>query len=67
MITTSYTFRNDAAHCAMPFSGRHQAGWLSALPAIKGDVSVQGTAVLRDRFVAAGLTFPGTTAWSPPT
>ena len=39
---------------------------------VTGDVSLQETArvlgtVSRDRIVTAGLTFPGTRAWSPPT
>jgi hypothetical protein len=68
MITTVYATKNRQADLAMPISRCAQAAWLRALPEFQGEVSVLGTDVHVDvRIATAGLTFPGTTAWSPPT
>jgi hypothetical protein len=68
MITTASYNNSRQAHLAMPKLRCADASWLRALPVIKGEVSVQGTAVVSDvRTTADVRTFPGTTAWSPPT
>jgi hypothetical protein len=67
MITTTYATRNRQADLAMPSIRCAQVASLRALPVITGEVSVQGTGVFGHARTAADLTFPGTTAWSPPT
>jgi hypothetical protein len=68
MITTAYADKNRQADLAMPISRCAQVSWLRALPEFKGEVSVLGTDVHGDvRVVTADPTFPGTSAWSPPT
>ena len=68
MITTASYNNSRQAHFAMPTLRCADATWLRALPVIKGEVSVQGTAVFSDvRFTTADVrTLPGTSAWSPP-
>jgi hypothetical protein len=68
ITTTSYT-KGRQADLAMPTHGCADASWLRALPVFMGEVSVQGTAVKGGVRVATAdvRTFPGTTAWSPPT
>ena len=80
MITTASYNTSRQAHIAMPKLRCAEASWLRALPELTGEVSAQGTAVngavVIDgaavkggvRLVTADVrTFPGTTAWSPPT
>ena len=69
MITTASYNAGRQAHIAMPKLRCADASWLRALPELTGDVSVQGTAVNGGvRMITADVrTFPGTTAWSPPT
>lgn len=68
VITTSSYIKSRQADFAMPTHGCADAAWLRALPVITGGVSVQGTAVNGGVRVTADVrTFPGTTAWSPPT
>ncbi len=74
MITTFVYDLGRQADLAMPTHGCADASWLRALPEFTGEVSVQGIATA-DCAVKAGVrvptadvrTFPGTTAWSPPT
>ena len=80
MITTASYNTSRQAHLAMPTLRCADASWLRALSPFTGEVSVQGTAV-NGSAVVTGLavkggvrpaaadvrTFPGTTAWSPPT
>ena len=80
MITTATYTTSRQAHLAMPKPRCAEASWLRALPELTGEVSAQGTAVngvVIDGFAVKGgvrpvpadvrTTFPGTTAWSPPT
>ena len=69
MITTASYNLSRPAHFAMPKLRCADASWLRALSPFTGDVSVQGTAVKGGvRAATADVrTFPGTTAWSPPT
>ena len=68
MITTASSNHSRQADFAMPTLRCADAAWLRALPELKGEVSVQGTAVYGVRITTADVrTFPGTTAWSPPT
>ena len=69
MITTASNDKRRQADFAMPTLRCADAAWLRALPELMGEVSVQGTSVkggVRVR-TADVRTFPGTTAWSPPT
>ena len=71
MITTASYNNSRQAHFAMPKLRCADASWLRALSpfTFEGEVSVLGTAVAGDvRITTADVrTFPGTTAWSPPT
>ena len=79
MITTATYNHSRPAALALPKLRCADASWLRALPELMGEVSAQRTAVsgvIVDgsavkggvRLVAADVrTFPGTTAWSPPT
>jgi hypothetical protein len=72
MITTTYATKRRQADLGMPASRCAQAAWQRALPEFTGVVSVLGTDVHGDaridvRTATAGLIFPGTSAWSPPT
>ena len=79
MITTASYNNSRQAHFAMPKLRCADASWLRALPELMGAVSAQGTApqgVAVDGVAVKGgirvatadvRTFPGTTAWSPPT
>ena len=69
MITKSSYTQGRPAGFAMSAHGCADASWLRALPELMGEVSVQGTAVKGGvRITTADVrTFPGTTAWSPPT
>jgi hypothetical protein len=69
MITTASYNTSRQAHFAMPTLRCADASWLRALSPSKGEVSVLGTAVNGGvRITTADVrTFPGTTAWSPPT
>ena len=69
MITTASYNISRQAPFAMPKLRCADASWLRALSLFTGEVSVLGTAVVGDvRFTPADVrTFPGTTAWSPPT
>ena len=68
MITKSSYAKARTAGFAMSSPKCADASWLRALPELMGEVSVQGTAVNGGvRITADVRTFPGTTAWSPPT
>lgn len=79
MITTASYNTSRQAHIAMPKLRCADASWLRALSPFTGEVSVQGidvngSAVVTGLAVKGGVrpaadvrTFPGTTAWSPPT
>ncbi len=69
MITTTSYNQGRPADFVMSAHGCADASWLRAHPELMGEVSVQGTAVKGGiRVTTADVrTFPGTTAWSPPT
>jgi hypothetical protein len=69
VITTFYTQQSRQAVLGMPASRCADRSALRALPQVKGGVSVLDGDITGDvRVVTADpTTFPGTTAWSPPT
>jgi hypothetical protein len=69
MITFVSPIKSRQADLAMPISRCDDASWLRALPEIKGEVSVLGTAANGGvRLVTAAVQYlPGNPAWSPPT
>ena len=69
MITTASNNTRRPADFALPMHRCADASWLRALPEYMGEVSAQGTSVKGGvRVITADVrTFPGTTAWSPPT
>ena len=71
MITFVSPNPSRQAAFAMPTSRCDDASWLRALPEVKGEVSVQGTAVnggIRVRTATTDVQYlPGNPAWRPPT
>jgi hypothetical protein len=69
MITIASHNTRRPADFALPMLRCADAAWLRALPEFMGEVSAQGTSVKGGVRVntADVRTFPGTTAWSPPT